>query len=649
MASLPSLEGFARDETGRLTPQGQAERWTHEFHTARARLEKWHKQGEKIIDRYLDERDTASSGESRLNLFSANVDTQHAMVYGKIPGTDVTRRHDDSGDDVARVAALIWERVLEATGDDSYSIALGHALQDRLLSGLGFASARYEVETEQVTDPLTGEALTDEEGQPVEEKTHESVEVDYHYWRDVLMSPCRTHESARWYAWRVLMTREDLDRRFGAAAKFVPLNAEVGKRDDPDAARADPWSRAQVWEIWSKEDRRVYWYVEGCAQVLDERDDPLGLDGFWPFPRPLVARPTTRDFVPRPDFLLAQDLYNEIDNLSTRIKLLEDAVRVAGVYDQSMPEIARMLSESAGNRLYPAQGWASLAEKGGLANSISWLPLDQIVGAVKVLSEKRMEKIGLLQQVTGWSDIMRGQSNASETLGAQQLKAQYGSVRIAKFQAEFSEFASGLQRVRAEIIAKHFDARTILAESNVMATPDARLADQAVALIKSDVSRFRIEVRPENVNLTDYAQQKQERSEVVQTLGGLFSAMAPLIQMGGPPAAEFALATASWLLAGSRGGDTLEAEFDQFRAQLKAAAQAPKPPPQPDPKEQAAGAKAQADAMMARAKLQQTVVGGQIDLAKSRMDLQSTTMEHQMKMREMMARAALPQQEEVPQ
>ena len=635
MASMPGLEGFARDETGQLTPHGQADRWAHEFSLARERLKKWHDQSEKIIDRYLDERNTQSAGTSRLNLFAANVETQHAMLYGKIPATEVRRAHDDSDDDMARVAGTILERVLTATGDDSYSIALGYVLQDRLLAGLGFASARYEVETAQVLDPVTGQPAFDAQGQPVEAKTREAVEIDYHYWKDVLYSPCRTHEEARWYAWRVQMTREDLERRFGDLAKLVPMNAKTGQRNSGDAAEAQPWDCAEVWEIWHKPERRVYWFVEGFGQVLDQRDDPLGLAGFWPFAKPLVSRATTRDFVPRPDFVLAQDLYNEIDSLTTRISLLESAVRVTGIFDKSVPEIVRLLTDGADNRLYPADGWASLSEKGGLKGSVDWMPLDQIVAAISVLSDKRNEKIALLQQVTGWSDIMRGQSNASETLGAQQLKAQYGSVRLAKFQAEFAAFASGLQRIRAEIIARHFDSETILAQSNIQATPDAPLAAQAVELLKSDTSGFRVEVRPENINLTDYAQQKQERAEVVQTLAGLFSAFAPLVQMAGPMAAEFALSTGAWLLAGSRGGDTLEAEFDRFREQLRAQAAAPKPPPPPDPK-------AQAQAAQAQAQLQQTVVGGQIDLAKGRMDLQMKEVEHKTKMAELMAGAVIP-------
>lgn len=631
--TIEGPEEFARDEEGNLTPAGQQQRWQFEFNAARRRLKDWHKQGEQILDRYLDERGTKDTQSSRLNLFTANVETQHAMLYGKVPTADVARTFEDANDDVARVAAEMWERLLTpTTTTDPYVTALGYALEDRLIPGLGFACARYEVETEPATDDA-GQPITDEAGEPVERKARESAPVDYHYWKALLWSPCRTFEDSRWFAWAVPMTRADMTSRFGDIAKLAPLNTGSGKKDEADAAKANPYATADVWEVWCKQDRTVYWLVEGAPQILDSKPDPLGLDGFYPFPRPMIARATTRSLVPRPDFVLAQDLYNEIDTLSSRISLLEDAIRVTGVYDKNVPEIAKVLSECGFNRLYPAENYAALVDKGGMQNSIQWFPLEQIVAAIGILTEKRTEKIGLLQQVSGWSDIMRGQSQASETLGAQKLKAQYGSVRVAKFQAEFARFATDLQRIRAEIIAKHFDVATIIERSNVKQSeliddpmrpgqkvPNMPLIQQAAELLKSQTSAFRIEVKPENINLTDYAQLKQERTEVITALGGLIAATAPLVQALGQPAAEFVLAAGSWLLAGTKGGDTLESEFDQFRAKLQQmAAQKAAQPPQPDPKMEAVKAQAA------------------VKIEGAKMDMQIKREEHGMKLREMQA------------
>lgn len=642
--TIETLENLPRGEDGQLTPFGQAERWALEFSAARERLKKWHTRGEKILDRYLDERASSEADDSRLNLFTANVETQHSMLYGQVPASTASRRFADSQDDVARVAGEMLERHINTDIEkdgSSFASALGYCLEDRLLPGLGFATVRYEVRFEKVPEQPAQMAPCDCGGMPdcpackgagevelapavpeTERKAWENVETDYHYWKDVLWSPCRTFEDARWFAWCAPLTRQALNERFGEEiGKLVPLNAKTGQKGNADAVKADPWSRADVWEIWSKEDKAVYWYVEGFDRVLDEKPDPLGLDNFFPFPKPMMARPTTRSFLPRPDFAIAQDLYNEIDTLSTRINLLEKAVRLAGAYDKNAPEVAKILTDTGFNKLYPAENWAALAEKGGLKGVVDWFPLEQVVAAIGVLTEKRAEKIGLLQQVTGWSDIMRGQSNPNETLGAQKLKTRFGGVRVERFQKEFAGFASGLLKLKAEIIAKHFDPQTIIERSNVLNTQDAQYAEQAAQLIKDEYAQYRVEVKPEAISLTDFAQMKEERVEVVTALSGLFSAAAPVVQAAGPMAAPFFLELGKWLIAGTKGSSEMEGIFDKFVEKAEQAAMAPKPPQQ-DPKAMAAQVKAKADIQKAGMDMQVKKLETQAHVIKAQTDIQ---------------------------
>src|SRR5205814_10574675 len=85
-------------------------------------------------------------------------------------------------------------------------------------------------------------------------------------------------------------------------------------------SNVDP--QVEVWEIWSKRDKKVYWWTEGYEKLLDDKDDPLCLHGFWPDPPPFIANVTTSKYMPRSDYSIAKDLYREIDKLQTRISLL---------------------------------------------------------------------------------------------------------------------------------------------------------------------------------------------------------------------------------------------------------------------------------------------------------------------------------------
>jgi hypothetical protein len=230
---------------------------------------------------------------------------------------------------------------------------------------------------------------------------------------------------------------------------------------------------------------------------------------------------------------------------------------------------------------------------------------------------------------------MRGQASQQTTATEQAIKARFASVRVQSLQDEFARFASGLQKLKAEIIALHFDPQTIVTQSNIERTPDAQLAPAAVELIKSRFSEYRVVVNPDSVSLTDFAALKQERFEFLSALSGFFQQAQPIVAIAGPGALPFLLQIASWSLAGLRGASEIEGVFDQGIAQLKAQAQQPPPPPPPDPKLQTAQVKAQAEQFKAKA-----------DVQKTGLDLMATRQKHQMEMQKLAAENAAQQREE---
>lgn len=458
-----------------------------------------------------------------------------------------------------------------------------------------------------------------------ERKAFEDCETDWVYWKDFLWSPCRTWHERRWVAFKAEMTRDEMEARFGPIAKRVPLKQRKPEGDDNDSVK-DVWSRAEVWEIWSEQDRKVYWYVEGFHSILDAKPDPLGLEGFFPCPQPLISNPTTTKYIPKPDYVLVQDLYAEVDELTVRIRALVKSAKVVGIYDAASPDIKRLLDEACENELIPAQNWGALLQKGGLAASMQFLPLDQIVAAIGVLVTQRNNAIANLFQVTGRSDIMRGQAQNDATATEQRIKAGFASSRAQVDQDEFARFASDLSQLRAEVIAKHFDAETIIARSNVMNTADGKNPDdptlpiRAAEFLKSKLADYRIAVRPESISLPDLTQQKQEGVEFLGALGQFLQAIAPIAQQA-PTALPFLLEMLKWAMARFRGASSVEGVLDRALAE----AQKPRPPAPPDPKILAQQEKAKADVQRAQLGIQATqaqtqakVIGAVSDIARTR-------------------------------
>jgi hypothetical protein len=625
MADLTTIETAAQFKP---TPAGKQERWSIEIDAAKKALKDWHKDGEKVLDEFLGKRE---GSKKRLNLFFADVTTKAATLSG-VPKVRARRRFADANDDVARVSADMLERLLNTDierDDDGFKRSLSNARADWLRPGLGQVRFRYVVEwgepipaQDAKTDPETGAELAPAvPEQP--QKAHEDVETDYVFWRDFLWSPCRVWSEVRWVAFRAELTRDEATKRFGGeVAKRLPVKSSVKLEDKnlKDENR-DAWSRVEVWEIWNKEDRTVYWFVEGHDVIVDEKPDPLELPNFLPCPEPLVANATTSKLIPMPTYFLAEDLYQEAHELTSRIRLLVKACKVAGVYDKTNTGIQKLLDDACENELIPVESWGSLVEKGGLAGAIDFLPIEPIVKAIVQLVAQRNLVKQDLYEITGQSDIMRGQAAAKATATEQRIKARFGSTRIQAEQEELARFASHAQRIRAAIICKHFDPQTIVQRSNIQqGVKEPEVIQQAIDLLKSDFAAYRVDVDGESLSMTDYDGVQQEGLAIMQATGEFFQRFGPMMAQN-PVIAQFGLEMYQTMISGFRGAERFEGIIDRAIEQAKQAAAQPKPPPQ-DPKAEAAKVKAKAD------------------IQKTGMEMQRAQIEHGARMQEIQAEMA---------
>ena len=641
------ITSYESDETpvGK-TPAQLQNHWTKEVAAARKRLRKWKKQGNTIVKRYLDERensneyDTITQGAPfRLNLFYTNVNTLQSMLYGSVPKIEVAREHADPDDDVARVAAVLYQRILDAdvaaSGSD-LATALRAALQDRLLPGLGTARVRYEAEFE-VTESTTIDMFTGEsEVEETESLVYEDAPIEYVHWQDFLWGWGRTWKEVPWVAFRSWLDKEACTKRFGPeiCSQLEFKNQTPDGSDDKgagsDSDRKDNVQKAEIWEIWCKETEKVYWWSEGCTSILDSKTDPLELTGFFPTPQPLIANLTTTLFQPRPDFVIAQDLYNEIDELQSRIAVITRAVRVVGVYDKNAGDsVGRMLKEGVENDLIPVDNWAMFAEKGGLKGQIDWFPVQDVVNTLQTLIAIRDQTIELLYQVTGMSDILRGANTEQyAAAGTQQLKAKFGSIRVQALQDQFAKFASELDELKCEVISKHFSPETIIEQSNAKFIPQADLdkVPSAIQLMKSPGIAWRVNIRPESLAMVDYAQLKAERTEFLNAMATYIqSAQAAVQQI--PGALPVLLEMLKWGMAGFKGANMLEGTLDQAIDMAKKGEQQKQQ--QPDPEQQKAQAQMQADMAKIQAKSQADM---QLMQVKLQGEMQKNMAVHQQKM-----------------
>jgi hypothetical protein len=571
------------------TPAGMAQRWGTEIAAAEQEIEPFHRDARKIIKRYLDRRDAWEEDESRVNLFWSTVKVLLSMLYARPPKADVSRAWQDAEDDQARVAGTMLQRLLNKDFEEqvsSWDSTIRQGIEDWLVVGMGQCWMRYEVETEEVEIPAVIDPMTGMEIQPaqmVERITEEEAELDYVHYQDFFWSPARTWREVRWVARRVHMTREQLEARFGEAiAKSVPM-IQPKRENDEQTTKHDPWARAEVFEIWCKENEKVYWFAKGAPVILDVKDDPLGISGFFPCPMPLAANVTSVNFLPRADYVFAQDQFNELDEINTRIKWLTRAAKVVGVYDKAADGLQRMFQQASENQLIPVDNWAMFAESGGIKGKVDWVPIDAVVNAIERLRVYRADKTQQIYEVLGISDIMRGATRSGETATAQQIKAQFGSTRIQLLQFYIAQWITEVLRIKAEIIAKHFQPETIVERSNVLRTPDAPLAQAGVQLLKDEeVAQYRIVVEADSMAQMDWAAERDAAVQFMQGLGAFISQVAPMAQQV-PEAGPYLMRIMQWAVSKFRVSTEIESILDQAVDGMQKQLMQPKPPPQPAP------------------------------------------------------------------
>ena len=571
---------------------------------------KWEGRVEKILKRYRDDR-TTTTAQSHYNILWANVSTLKAATFSRMPKPDVSRRHKDN-DPVARVASMLLERALdfEITNTEDFHHALASCVSDRFLGGRGTSWIRYEPVIESEQFQVSEE---DEQSESIGEYLDiEQAPVDYVHWRDFGHGYGRTWPEVNCVWRRVYMNRDALKERFPEEQfdmlwKQIPLDASP---DEPRQKMTEGTTKqALIYEVWDREEKCVYWISKSMGKILDKREDPLGLEEFFPCPEPIYSTLTNESLVPVPDFTLYQDQANELDVLADRIKGLVDALKVRGFYDAANPDLNRLFTEGDNNTLIPVKNYAAFAEKGGLGGAVTFVDLAPIAAALNVAYQAMGQVKQQIYDITGISDIIRGASVASETATAQQIKGQYATLRLKTYQDEVARFASQILRIKAQIICQHFQPETIMkiGGAELLSDTDKQLIPQAMELLKNNPMRtFRVEIATDSMLYADEAQEKQDRVEFLQSTGAFIEKAIQGAQQV-PELTPLLMDLLKFGVQGFRVGRTLEGEFDTFAdaEKEKQAQKAAQPPAEQQPSPEMIKAQAEQQKMQMEAQIKQ--------------------------------------------
>lgn len=530
-----------------------------------------------------EEGQGSTSAPPGLQILWSTIQTQIPAVYQFAPDVEVSRRFRTK-DPTARVAALILERYLDVEKDrDDFAAETLSALQDRLLCSLGQMWVEYE--------PIT--AMMDVQGVQTEQIVDcraPAIHIDI---EDFLHSPARKWREVRWVARRQFFTRDEIAKNFERGQKqfkwdvnTVPLDSKARQDADDEEKSGNLFKRAEVWQIW--DEAKVYYICKRMSVPLQIDERPLILKSSrWPCPRPYYGTMTPETLVPVPDFTQWQELADEIDDLTVRIEHLTQCVKMVGARPKDIEELDKVL-KAEDNSLVPIENWALFkGEKGGLENMISWLPMERVMEVLVQLQQQRRERIDYCYQINGIGDILRGQGDPRSTATAEEIKEDYGSLRLRQLQQDLASFLERILQIKAEIICEKAPPQVLIDVSGIgEMQQEQQYIQAAVAMLKDQrVRDLRIDVDERSMVAMQDQKEKQSRMEYVQ-------AMTPMIQQvvqaqqAAPQVLDVAGEVMLFASRGFRVGRDFEGTMEQFvdasrQIASKAREEAKTKPPQP--------------------------------------------------------------------
>lgn len=570
-------------------------------------FKKWETRVSNILKRYRDEdrTNTDETNNAHFNILWSNVQILIPATFARVPQPDVARRFRDQ-DPVGRVSALMLERGLEFETQHypDYRDTMRQCVQDRFLGGRGTAWIRYEPHFKAADPSPEGQITEDiEAAEPEEQLDYECAPVDYVSWKDFGHSVARTWEEVTLVWRRVYMSQSAVEERFGEEiAKKIPYDSTPEDIKRPaDNVQSEVKQQACVYELWDKEKGVAVWFSKSMNEFLDEKPDPLKLQHFFPTPKPLYATLTNETLVPVPDFTLYQDQAKTLDTLADRAGGLVRMLQVKGVYDAAADSsLARLFTEGNNGNLMPVKNWAAFAEKNGLKGQIDVYDLSPVVKALEAVYMAADQQKQQVYEIMGISDIVRGASNPNETLGAQELKGQYASMRLRAMQSDVSRFATDILQLKAQVMCAKFNPQTLYAISAAeqLAPNDQAVVPQAMQLLvgpermqnpeaesPNPLRAFRIEVNADSMIQMNETEEKRDRMEFLTANGAFMekaTAMAANAGAAAPIIVPLIMEMWKFGVTGFKVGKTIEGQFDEAADKLKALAAQPKPPA-PDP------------------------------------------------------------------
>jgi hypothetical protein len=473
--------------------------WIKRIEKSKKKLKEKHTtDAERSEDHYYNDE----SQKVKFPIYWSSVQVTRSALYSKPPIPEIRSR--SNGNDMAKQISKILEEVITCEIDkrDFYADTK-RAVLDYLLTDMGVMRIRYDVKTVPQTNEF-GQPIIDENGQPMMVIGNQSTYVDHWPWKRFIYDcNAKDWDEVTWICYEHYMSTKEIEKKYK-----VKINTALDSEYE-----GDDKGKTIVYELWDKKKKKVYDLIAGKDKPLRVRDDPLKLKDFFDCPKPMISNMRTNKYIPQSDYVQIERQLRNIDMLEGSIDSITKVIKDAGFYDSSAEDLNKLVNAKDGE-LVPITGLMELLDGNpNFDKIIAKLPIMESAQVLAILQDQKEKQKEQLYEITGLSDIIRGSTKASETATAQQLKGQWANVRLLERQNTINGCWRSIMRLYAEIISEHYTPEQLSIMTGLEVTPEMK------QIMSNDTVRaYSIDVETDSTIMADEAQEKQDRTEMVNNM-----------------------------------------------------------------------------------------------------------------------------------
>ena len=468
-------------------------------------------------------------------------------------------------------------------------------------------------------EPYGGEVMQDDagyfyNGNPQADEDTQKIFLAPACFDEILHTPhAKSQSEITEMAYKFSMEYDEAELKFNrnpdGSSKNLSLPYKTAKiyKDSASDSNDDgeamlPGRVLEGWECYCMHSEQVYWICEEWKDdFLGREADPYDLEGFFPSPPFIMSNKPRKSMYPTPRYTYLESTANQLHTLYYRVFRLVDGVRRRALVYGLSKELIRALNNLDGEEYISVGDIDSILEKGGLENYIHYLPVKELVDALAETIQLEQHFKDNFYEWFGVPDILRGVSDAGETLGAQEIKSDAAHDRFKYDKKQIIELARNSAEIMLDMALKVYSDEKIaricgweyMERGSPAMPPDEQNPQgvpakpghyerfpEALQRLRNDKDRVvSIDFETDSTSFRDEAREMARQNLISQTV---LQGLGQISSIEHPGNMQIAMKMLLGVLESMGGSTQSEDMIKSAVADLKKAKDAPPPPPPPD-------------------------------------------------------------------